>query len=196
MTKPDRPFAPSLRDMAYVPRWAILRRNRTQNLAEHSYYVAVYADQIARMIEWSGDYSELMRYALYHDLDETITGDIPGPAKRAAWDKKKAEEHMLPVMTAKYGRDIIDTRLSASREVRSIVSAADAVEEVCYLSEEALSGNSTWTKPVAIEALRRMEDRWYRLPCDPFTLTDLWNAHMAKLVSDQMERPILLEDVI
>lgn len=195
MKSPDMPFAPSLRDMAYVPRWTILRRNRTQNLAEHSYYVTLYADQIARMIEWEGDMSELMRYCLYHDLDETVTGDIPGPAKRSAWDKEKAEERISPVMTAKYGSDVIDTRRLASLEVKAIVSAADAVEEVCYLSEEILSGNSVWVEPVIKEALKRMEYRWYKLPCNMLRLTDLWNKHLAGLVPDQLGKPVLLKDV-
>lgn len=194
MTKPDHPFAPSLRDMSYVPRWAILRRTRNQSLAEHSYFVALYADQIARMIGWSGDLAELMRYSLYHDLDETVTGDIPGPAKRAAWDKEKAEEAMSSVMTGKYGSDVVDTRRLVSPEAKSIVSVADAVEEVCFLCEQMMMGNQTWVRPVLREALARAETRWYSLPCDPFLLTDLWNLHMATLVSNQFAHPVLLED--
>ena len=52
----DKPFALAWRDMAYVPRWVILRRHRQQYLAEHSYFVAIYAQQVARLIQYEDLY--------------------------------------------------------------------------------------------------------------------------------------------
>ena len=40
-------IAQSYRDMAHVPRWVIARTHRRQSVAEHSYFVALYARQIA-----------------------------------------------------------------------------------------------------------------------------------------------------
>lgn len=195
LTKPVKPFINNLRDMAYVPRWAIARRIRQQYLAEHCYFTAIYADQIARLIEWKGDFAELMRYALYHDLDETITGDIPGPAKRIAWSKEKGEEAILDAMTAKYGLDVSHARFSASPDVKAIISAADSIEEMCYLSEELLLGN-VWICPVVEEAKERMRKRWMKLPADRDLLERVWSEHVYGLVLKQHNPAILLKDTL
>lgn len=195
MNKPSNPFAADWRDMAYVPRWAIARRVRQQYLAEHSYFVAVYADQIARMIEWKGDLAELMRTALYHDIDETITGDIPGPAKRVAWDKRKAEDAIEPTLRDKYGYDVADTRSFASGEVRAIVSAADSIDEVAYLCEEWVLGNK-WIAPVLHEAELRLRKRWFELPGHPEILTLIYHRYVQTLSGQHMEDPVLLKDLM
>lgn len=194
-TKPNKPFTNNLRDMAYVPRWAIARRIRQQYLAEHSYFTTIYADQIARMIGWKGDYEHLVRYALYHDLDETVTGDIPGPAKRLAWSKERGEEGIFDTLTAKYGYDVSRARREATDEVRAIVSAADSVDELCYLSEELLLGN-VWVCPVIDEAKVRMRRRWMALPAEEELLNELYDEHLDMLVLQQHNPAVLLKDTI
>lgn len=193
--KPDKPFTSDLRDVAYVPRWAIARRIRHQYLAEHSYFTALYADQIARLIKWNGSYEELFRYALYHDLDETITGDIPGPAKRAAWCKERGEEAISDVLGDKYGSDVCQTRREATSEVRRIVSVADSIEEVCYLSEELILGN-VWVSPVVQEAQARLKKRWMDLPALIEDLEALWEEYVKDLSLKQHIMPVLLKDVL
>lgn len=191
----DKPFALALRDMAYVPRWVILRRHRQQYLAEHSYFVAIYAQQVARLIEYQ-DLYEVVWFALLHDIDETITGDIPGPIKRAAFDKKRAEEAMRDVMVDKFGADIVVDSSFVNKEVRAIVSVADSIEEICYLMEEMSMGNKDWIKPVIDEAIDRLKMRWSKLPADEKTLKDLWAKTMSGLIGEQTSSPILMKDVI
>lgn len=193
--KPVKPFTSDFRDVAYVPRWAIARRIRHQYLAEHSYFTALYADQIARLIKWNGSYEELFRYALYHDLDETITGDIPGPAKRSAWCKERGEEAISDVLGDKYGSDVRETRREAPEDIRAIVSVADSIEEVCYLSEELILGN-IWVSPVVKEAQERLKKRWMKLPAVVEDLEVLWEKHAESLSLKQHAMPILLKDVL
>jgi 5'-deoxynucleotidase YfbR-like HD superfamily hydrolase len=190
---PEKPFSSNMRDVAYIPRWVIARRNRQQYLAEHSYFVTVYADQISRLISWNGDNAELLRYAMYHDLDETITGDIPGPAKRIGWHKKKAEGIINDTMTHKYGWDVSYARSRATEDAKAIVSAADSIDEVCYLCEELLLGN-VWVSSVLTEAKKRLKIRWYNLPASRSVLDGLWAQHLEDLIVDQHKRPTLLED--
>lgn len=195
MTKPEKPFSNGLRDIAYIPRWAIARCNRQQYLAEHSYFVTVYADQIARMIEWKGDFAELMRYALHHDIDETITGDIPGPAKRAAWHKEGIEDALNDVITHKYGWDVCYIRSRATTDAKAIVSAADSIDEVCYLCEEVVSGN-LWVLDVLDEAKSRLKSRWFKLPAPRTILDHIWLKDLQGLVENQYQPPVLLKDKI
>jgi 5'-deoxynucleotidase YfbR-like HD superfamily hydrolase len=145
------------------------------------------------MIGWDGDYAELMRYALCHDLDETVTGDIPGPAKRLAWDKGEAEDALRGIMTDKYGCDVVDARSSAPGSIRAIVSVADSIDEVCYLTEEILSGNR-WVDSVRREAMHRLESRWWNLPGTYRHLDEIWTTKMAALILIQEIPPVLLED--
>ena len=181
--------------MAYVPRWAIARRNRHQYLAEHSYFVAVYADQIARLIGWKGDYAALMRHALYHDIDETVTGDIPGPAKRKAWSKMASDQQIMPVLSDKFGFDVAAVKSSVDPEIKAIVSAADSIEELAFISEELISGNM-WISSILDETKSRMLKRWFMLPASIKLLQGLWNEHIERFILKQHEKPKLLKDTL
>lgn len=56
---------------------------RKQSVAEHSFNVTVIAEAIFKVIVPDGKPpSELYRACLYHDIDETVTGDIPSPTKK------------------------------------------------------------------------------------------------------------------
>lgn len=131
------------RTLAHVPRWPILRVNRRQSVAEHSFYVALYAAEIAQAIGWQGPYEQLMLHALTHDLDEIVTGDINSPTKRAmdpgarvqldAWIDKKMRE-----------RSTVDSAWALSdpgEQAKLIVKLADMVEGVLYLCDEKSQGN-------------------------------------------------------
>lgn len=189
-------FASGWRDMSYVPRWGIARRIRTQNLAEHSYFVALYSSQIADIIKWGGDRGELLKYALLHDIDETITGDIPGPFKRAAVDKIKAKKAINDVMVEKFGPDNVSVINDASDDIKNIVKVADCIDEICYLEEESLMGNHRWLEKVRKEAMRRLVSRFDSLPFKTKSDKDsAWSVVFESLV-DQISEPVLLKDTV
>jgi hypothetical protein len=62
-----------------IHRWTIVATTREQSLAEHLFNVTMIARDIA--CELDIDDSNVIKYALDHDLDEIMTGDIPSPAK-------------------------------------------------------------------------------------------------------------------
>lgn len=133
-------FDRALRTLAHVPRWAILRVNRRQSVAEHSYYVAVYALEIARAIGWKGDLGRLAMVALTHDVDEVVTGDVPSPVKKHG---READPEWL--------RAMLRNRLSPSslywtyddrdEDERCIAKLADMIESILYLCDERSQGN-------------------------------------------------------
>ena len=63
-----------------IRRWTIVATKTDQSLAEHTFNVTM----IARAICAEADINDnnVIKYALDHDLDEILTGDIPSPAKR------------------------------------------------------------------------------------------------------------------
>jgi 5'-deoxynucleotidase YfbR-like HD superfamily hydrolase len=127
-----------IRTLAWVPRWSIVRTLRQQNVAEHSYFVAIYADRIADILEWDGDRYELLLYALQHDIEESFTGDIPHPIKAMGIDRNKFDKFIDHQNNERFGRWLI----TPSNDVKSIVAVADMLEGLMFLTNEASMGNS------------------------------------------------------
>lgn len=63
-----------------IIRWNMVPTQRQQSLAEHTFMVAMIAEQIAN--ECGIGAGMVIHMALYHDLEEVMTGDIPAPTKR------------------------------------------------------------------------------------------------------------------
>ncbi len=73
-------------NLSYVPRWAVVPMLRPQSVADHSWRVAVIANELAFRMRGSSDYGSLpgtsvIRRAIFHDIDEAETGDIPATVK-------------------------------------------------------------------------------------------------------------------
>lgn len=187
-------IAQSYRDMAHVPRWVIARTHRRQSVAEHSYFVALYARQIAIEIGYDR-LEDLLTYALWHDLSETVTGDIPGPVKRSGINAAVLSSAIEPVMEDKFGEGVVSQmRESNSSAIAKIVSVADTVEELCFLHEEQLMGN-TWVTPIIREAVDRLYKRVFALPYGSEIKERLWRK-LNDALSTQLDRPKLLEDQV
>lgn len=147
-------FERELRDLSFVKRWQILRSNRSQSVAEHSYYVAVYADQIATYFKWQGDRTALLRYALWHDAAEVATGDIPGPVKRRLVDPKRLAALEVEYLTAVFpGNEWV---LPDDIEVRAIVSLANCIDEIFWVGTETQMGNNSICGAVPNGSFNRM----------------------------------------
>lgn len=139
------------RMLSYVPRWGIAPRHHQQTVAEHSYYVTLYAAQLCdRMGVRDGGRLNVMEYALVHDVFEAWESDIPGPAKRALVDPDRAKtyhaafaaqmdpyyrgSHVLGIETVQDGHGV-------ERPIKDIVKVADLIDSVFYLQQELMMGN-------------------------------------------------------
>ena len=78
-------FYAMLSRMKYIPRWALMRNSRQENIEEHTAEVAIIAHALAEItnkrFEGQVDVSKCVLLALYHDVPEIITGDMPTPVK-------------------------------------------------------------------------------------------------------------------
>lgn len=68
-------------NLSYVPRWTIVPMLRSQSVAEHTYRVAVIARDLGLRLNVPGTGNLAAVSALYHDTEESVTGDIPSTAK-------------------------------------------------------------------------------------------------------------------
>lgn len=113
--------------LSHVPRWAIVRHSRPQSVADHSYRVAIIARELVRRLNWENrdglDVNRLVWLALIHDLDESLTGDIPTPAKRLLG----LDNPILPHLAGVYGVE------GMTPAERGVLALADIIEAYTYL---------------------------------------------------------------
>lgn len=183
----SRFFGREYLDLAFVPRWAIVRTQRQQNVAEHSFYVALFAEQFARLIGWKGDYYKLLGYALYHDLAECFTSDIPGPIKHQIADKERLEEVEDLGIEARFG--VIPFLENLSSEIKGIVKIADGIEECSYLQSELQLGNGS-IFAVYESRVRQLREKLYQVCRDEFkydsmTAIQLWTNEILPAIEGQ-----------
>jgi len=185
MTDSPSPFPPELRTAAIVPRWSVVWTMNRDTVATHSYFVTMYAYQIAKLIGWSGDMARLMFLALTHDLDETITGDIVSPVKTAIVDPVKAElyirEAMQRRMLALWNEMLYDS--TCDSQAFLIIKAADQLDALLFLTIEQRMGKSH-----VFERTRSARDRflaaWYNLPCQQIILENIMNDTIWPAIRD------------
>ncbi len=69
----------------YITRWGLMRNSERENVAEHSYDVAVLAHALAvisnEVFSTGCDAERCAALALFHDASEIFTGDLPTPIK-------------------------------------------------------------------------------------------------------------------
>lgn len=147
----------TLSRLRYVYRWSTFRNAHPESVAEHCYYVALYSLFIC---EWlrsselalSTCYSAIAK-ALCHDLEETLTGDMPRTFKHSSADlsKELARVSGTAMDQVVYNLDLdkqSQDRLTAwwrdckSNDVAgSIVAFADYLSVLSYLLQEKLDSN-------------------------------------------------------
>lgn len=178
-------FPPELRTAALVDRWSIVRTIGRDSVAHHSYFVSIYAVQIARLINWSGPLGDLTYYALMHDIEEVITGDLLGPVKRAIVDDIKFGQFIHDKMREHV--PLVDIQMDAivesarGHEIQAIVKVADKVDAVLFLLIETAMGNMRLL-PLYRDALLNLETAWYALSEimdeDPERYRDTWDNEL------------------
>lgn len=128
---------PIYRELAHVPRWAIVRTNRQQSVAEHAFFVARYAIDICRELGINPR-PEFIEYCLKHDDEELYSGDIPAPYKKMrGWNSEKP-------------KCLLDVEWM-------ILKAADLLESILFLIDEQLLGNKTVNR-VLVALLHELQD--------------------------------------
>ena len=193
MPEPSHFFA-YLARMKYIARWGVMRNTRTENIQEHSLQAAMIAHGLALIArEIFGrpvDPERVMALAVFHEVSEVITGDLPSPIKyhdpalRSAYGRiedaaRRRLFEMLPAELRGSYRPLImaDGEDGPAR----LVKAADKLCAYLKCLEEENSGNQEFARARAtleaeIEALDLPEVAWFMerfVPAFSLTLDEL-----------------------
>lgn len=121
-----------LRSAGYTKRCHIKQTIGHQTVAEHSFFVALLCWRLT-----DREPSEaLLKAALFHDLAEIVTGDVPAPVKWMSKEIKEELEQMERVFD-----HVFHLEVSLSSKEEAILKLADLLELGWYCVDQKRLGN-------------------------------------------------------
>ncbi|WP_457913516.1 5'-deoxynucleotidase [Candidatus Gillettellia adelgis] len=149
-------FFAHLSRLKLINRWSLMRNVRIENVSEHSLQVAFVANALAiiKNQKFNGNLNSdrIALLAMYHDVSEVMTGDMPTPIKyynsQIAHEYKRIEKiaqqkllAMLPLELRYDFRSILDEHYY-NKDEKKIVKQADALCAYLKCLEELAAGNT------------------------------------------------------
>jgi 5'-deoxynucleotidase len=152
----DSSFYAYLSRLRWIKRWGLKRNAHDENVMEHSWEVSVIAHTLAliknRYYGGNLDANAIATAALYHDITEVITGDLPTPIKyhskaiNTAYKEieKQAEMELLALLPIKLREDFesLIHHESLPEEHIKIIKAADKISAYLKCQSELKAGNN------------------------------------------------------
>ena len=150
--KPSHFFA-MLSRMKYITRWGLMRNTRTENLSEHSLETAYIAHVLAvihnKRLHGNIDENKVAVIAMYHDLSEILTGDLPTPVKYHSPSfqhsykeiERQASKRMLHMLPEDLRPSFWAAALPEDEECKRFVKYADKISAYIKCIEEEKAGN-------------------------------------------------------
>jgi len=145
--------------LKYIHRWGLMRNFRIENVSEHSLEVAIVAHALAEIgvAYFDRGYSpaDIALLAIYHDVSEIFTGDMPSPIKYRTEEMKKsyksieheAEANLLSLLPDKLQKNYAELiGQNADSSEHKIIKAADRLCAYIKCVEETNSGNREFSK--------------------------------------------------
>jgi len=119
-------------------RWSNANTIRQQTVAEHSWAVAIIADELCHRLEVDGfTRLNVMQCAMYHDIAEGITGDVLAVTKsRLNGEVNALEKELID------GMEGAKPPADPSYYVKKIVKAADRIEALVFITENGVGRHS------------------------------------------------------
>ena len=136
-------FFAFLKRMRFINRWSLMRNTEIENIQEHSLEVAMVAHNLGAIKnEYFGgnvDINKVAVIAMYHEVSEIFTGDMPTPIKY--FDPKLRELYGEVETLAQekiYKPILVDAEASPEWP---IVKAADTISAYMKCVKELKAGN-------------------------------------------------------
>lgn len=148
-------FNALLARLKYIPRWSLMRQNVEEDLAQHTSEVALIAHTLCLLANnkfgKSVNSEKVAVAALYHDVSEILTGDMPTPVKynnpQIMTAYKAVEAHAVNKLLETSDPDIKDdlrpymTQESLTEYEKRLLKGADKICALTKCIEELQSGN-------------------------------------------------------
>lgn len=158
--KSNGDFYALLFQMKNINRWGLMYNTRPENLSEHSAECAIIAHALAlignRHFEKKLDATKILSAALFHDMNEVLTGDLPTPIKYyndSIKDSYKEIEEisqakMLSLLDEETAR-VYEELLTLSPEEKRIVKGADKICAYIKCLKETERGNREFSSALS-----------------------------------------------
>ena len=179
--------------MRNIRRWGLMRNSFEENLLEHSQMTAVLAHALAvirrDVFGLDADPDGAAAAALFHDMSEIITGDMPTPVKYLNEDirrsykavESQAEAQLLQLLPGEMRPAYVELLRGGSGETHDLVKAADKLAAYIKCIEELRAGNEEFRSAegqirAALEASELPEIAYFMehfLPAFGMTLDEL-----------------------
>lgn len=155
----------------WVVRWGLKRNAIPENVMEHSWEVSTIAHAMAlignQRFGANYDANLVATTALYHDVSEVITGDMPTPIKYHSLGMQKAfkevevqAERELVELLPEDLRDEFSALLVSSNipdDIKRLIKGADTISAYLKCQAELKAGNSEFSK-AAEDIAARLEN--------------------------------------
>lgn len=158
-------FYAMLSRMKYINRWGLMRNTTPENISEHSLDTAFLAHALAtlRNARFGGsvDPCQAAVLAMFHDVTEIITGDLPTPVKyhnpqiRTAYlqvedmAKQRILSMLPPDLQPWYQPVVAPSPDEVDPQLLVLVKAADKLSALIKCVEERAMGNQEFSKAEA-----------------------------------------------
>jgi 5'-deoxynucleotidase len=148
-------FYAYLSRLRWIKRWGLKRNAHEENVMEHSWEVSVIAHTLAliknRYYDGTVDANAVATAALYHDITEVITGDLPTPIKyhsaeiNAAYKQieQRAECELLALLPDALQADfrVLIQHEQIPQAHAELIKAADKISAYLKCQAELKAGN-------------------------------------------------------
>ncbi len=156
---PKSAFFGYLGRLKWIKRWGLKRNIEEENVMEHSWQVATIAHALGiihnQNFKGNIDVNKVAVTALYHDVSEIITGDLPTPVKyfskhiQTAYKAIEAEAeqellHLLPKKMQPVYRELL-LHDQVDPLIGKFVKAADVISAYLKCQMEVNAGNKEFT---------------------------------------------------
>jgi len=166
-------FYAYLSRLRWIKRWGLKRNAHDENVMEHSWEVSVIAHTLAliknRYYQGDVDANAVAAAALYHDITEVITGDLPTPIKyhseaiRNAYKQieAQAESELLNQLPSALREDfaVLIQHDKLPEEHAQLIKAADKISAYLKCQAELKAGNAEFVTAAAQLALTISESQ-------------------------------------
>jgi len=144
----------------WVIRWGLKRNAISENVMEHSWEVATIAHAMAiignKRFGANYDTQLVATAALYHDVSEVITGDMPTPIKYHSKGMQKAfkevelqaEQELLALLPVDLQEEFEPLLISSKLpdDIRRLIKGADTMSAYLKCHAELKTGNLEFSK--------------------------------------------------